>query len=166
MTDDETYLPVRADLLRLAERCERGAADLLHTAEHAAEILTTRAGGDQADPQEWAEQHRQAALVAQEYAAELRREVAAMQPFERPTGQRFAQAEAVARAAELGGILIDGSPMTERREISVWYDAAARQAERAYHRVKREAIEGSGCFTYVAETINGVRQVPYWRLDG
>ncbi|MEU4216206.1 hypothetical protein [Actinoplanes sp. NPDC026623] len=152
----------------LARRCEAGAETLEHEADHAAEILATRAGGDKADPQEWAAKNRAAAHAAREYAAALRAEAGDRGPLARMTPDRLAQADQVASAANLGGILIDGRRMAERQaqSDSVFDESHRRAWEAGEHpsQVKAAEIEATGQFTHVAETINGVEQVPFWRL--
>ncbi|MEU4241896.1 hypothetical protein [Actinoplanes sp. NPDC026619] len=154
----------------LARRCEQGAEDLEHEADNAAEILPTRAGGDRIDPQNWAEQKRAAAHAAREYAASLRAEAGDRGPLARMDRNRLAQAEQVASAANLGGILIDGRGPAERQAQSdSVFDEGHRQAwEAGEHPSQRKAaeVEATGQFTHVAETIDGVEQVPFWRLGG
>ncbi|MDI6101888.1 hypothetical protein QLQ12_25035 [Actinoplanes sp. NEAU-A12] len=154
----------------LARRCEAGARDLEYEADNAAEVLAGRAGGDRLDPQQWAAGQRNAAQAAREYAAELRAE-AGDQPTARLNPAQFAQAERVALAAELGGILIDGRPSAER--IAQSSDYTGHNIDRELwlagtHPAQQKAaeIEATGKFTHVAETIDGVKQVPFWRLGG
>ncbi|GIF02347.1 hypothetical protein [Paractinoplanes rishiriensis] len=123
----------------LAARCERGADELDRLADNAAEVLSQRAG--QADPQQWAADKRAAAATAREYAAGLRAE-AGEHPNARPTPQRLAQAQQVATAANVDGILIDGSHL--------------EGADPGKH----QAVTDSGVFTHVAEP----GQVPFWKL--
>lgn len=160
------------DLLKLALRCDRGAAELLREAANAAEVLATRAYGDQTDPQEWAARKHAAAAAATRYAEGLRAEAAELQATHaRPSAERVAQAERVATAAELGGILVDGRRMAERNANSelnqAWDEGAARRAwDEGSHESQRKADEvtATGAFEYVAETIGGIEQVPFWRL--
>lgn len=157
----------REHLNRLADRCETGAAQLAHEAENAAEVLATRAGGDQHDPQEWAARKQAAAEAARQYAKDLRAEAASLGDHERPSETRIREAEKVAQAAELGGILIDGRPMAERAAQSgTEFDTERKSWEAGEHPAQQKAreIEATGAFEHVAETINGRRQVPFWQL--
>lgn len=153
----------RQEMLRLAERCEAGADQLTYEAEHAAEVLADR-GYPDADAQEWAQRKRAAATAAREYAAGLRTEAGELGETGRPSQQRIEQAEKVASAAELGGILIDSRRLNDAAAANPWTDEEGRQAARDYAEQKRAAVEGSGMFEHVAETINGVEQVPFWQL--
>ncbi|MFI5497358.1 hypothetical protein [Actinoplanes sp. NPDC051859] len=128
----------RARLLALAERCDDGANTLLRDARDVASVLPGRAGGGHIDARVWAQRHEQAALVAREYAAALRREAAALAPGQRVPADRFAEAELVARASEMDGILIGSGPA--------------------------RLLAASGLFGHVAETIGGMVQVPFWQL--
>lgn len=150
-------------LLTLAERCEKAAVDLDYEADNAAEVLTTRAGGDRMDPDQWAADKRSAASAARNYAAGIRAEAEAADPYLRPSAERLAQAEKVARGAEMGGILVDGRRLAEASAEGAW-DQQGRDAILAGYQADRDAVEGSGQFTHVAETIDGVEQVPYWQL--
>ncbi|GAA0469455.1 hypothetical protein Aca07nite_27830 [Actinoplanes capillaceus] len=158
----------------LAQRCENAARELEHVGENAAEVLTERGYGDwidsgRIDPQTWGNTHTNAAYAARAYAAELRTE-AGDNPTGRMDRDRLAQAERVAKAAELGGILIDGRPMAERTAQSGMYgtetDRVLWEAGTHPDQVKAAEIEATGRFTHVAETINGIEQVPFWRLGG
>ena len=149
-----------ADHLRhLADRCERGADELTYEAEHAAEMLGE--GGYGLDPKEWAANKQAAAAAAREYAAGLRAEADGLAEGQRPSEERIAQAEKVAAAAELGGILIDGRRAAANART---YSDAERQANLDAAADKAAAVEGSGMFGHVAETIDGVEQVPFWQL--
>jgi hypothetical protein len=88
-----------------------------------------------------------------------------MRDVDRPTKARIREAEKVANAANLGGILIDGSRLSQAAAEKAWSDAE-RQAIQEHQRAETAAIEGSGLFAHVAETINGVEQVPFWQLGG
>lgn len=149
----------------MAQRCEQGAQTLDYEAEHAAEILRTRAGGDQADPQEWAAQKRTAAQAARNYAAGLRAE-AGDRPNARMARDRLAQADQVALAAELGGNLIDGRRIAERDAQRSDYARQLWDAGTHPAQERARELEATDMFTHVAETINGVEQVPFWRLGG
>jgi predicted heme/steroid binding protein len=80
------------------------------------------------------------------------------------------QAEQVAKAAELGGILIDGRPQAERiAQSGSIYDQTAREHwEAGTHptQVKASDVEATGRFSHIAETVDGIEQVPYWQLGG
>ena len=165
MTTDNDHGYRDADHLRhLADRCERGAETLTYEGEHAAEVLATRANGDRADPQEWAAGKQAAAAAAREHAAGLRAEADALTQGQRPSQERVDQAEKVATAAECGGILIDGHRLNEAALANPFGSAEMRQATKEHEQAERAAVEGSGLFAHVAETIDGVEQVPFWRL--
>jgi hypothetical protein len=151
MSNDDTYDG-------MAARIEAAADDLTREADNAAEVLAERGWGD-ADPQQWADRKRAAATAARQYAAELR--AVDHGPQARLTAERLAQAEQVANAAELGGILIDGRPVAERTAEGAAWEAGTHPAQE-----KAREIEATGAFTYVAETIDGVEQVPFWQLGG
>lgn len=161
------YMPTRDDVLKLADRLDRGAAELEHTAEHAAEILPTRAGGAAIDPAKWTRQKQQGALVAREAAADLRR--AADTP-PRLIVEQYAQAEIIASAAELDGILIDGRRLAAHKADSdSYFDQGERQLwEQGEHptQLKAALIESTGMFGYVSTEIDGRPQVPFWTLGG
>ncbi len=149
-----------ADHLRhLADRCEKAAETLTYDGEHAAQVLAER-GYPDADAQEWAQRKQAAAAAAREYAAGLRTEAAGLDEGGRPSGQRIQQAEKVASAAELGGILIDGSRLDAAALESPWNDEAMKQAIRDHGAAERAAVEGSALFEHVAED----GQVPFWQL--
>ncbi|MEU4239519.1 hypothetical protein [Actinoplanes sp. NPDC026619] len=154
----------------LARRCETGAEQLKYEAEHAAEILPTRAGGDRLDPQQWAAQKLTAAQAALDYAAGLRAEAAEHGPLARMEPDRLAQADKVALAANLGGILIDGRGPAERQAQSdSVFDENHRKAWEAGEypaQIKAAEIEATGRFTHVAETIDGIEQEAFWQLGG
>jgi hypothetical protein len=154
----------------LARRCEAGAQELEHEAEHPAEVLAGRANGHRFDPQQWTISRRNAAQAARDYAAELRAE-AGDNPDARPGPDRLAQASRVAQAAELGGILMDNRPPAERAAQSgaLWSgEADLREWEAGTHpsQVKADQIEATGKFVHVAENIDGAEQVPFWQLGG
>jgi hypothetical protein len=145
-------------LLNLADDCEAGADQLAYEAENAAKVLADR-GYPEADPQEWAVRKTAAAAAARRYARGLRAEAASMRDVDRPTKARIREAEKVANAANLGGILIDGSRLSQAAAEKAWSDAE-RQAIQEHQRAETAAIEGSGLFAHVAEP----GQVPFWQL--
>jgi hypothetical protein len=149
----------RDHLLTLAERCETGAAQLDHDAEHAAQLLPGRGWSD-ADAERWAADKRAAAAAARHYAQGLRAEAAGMGEDDQPSQARIEQAQKVADAATLGGTLIDGSRLSEAAAAHPLNSAEMRQAIEEDQRAKTEAVEGSGMFTRVAEP----GRVPYWQL--
>jgi hypothetical protein len=150
----------RQHLLDLATRCEAGADQLTYEGEHAAEVLADR-GHPDADPAAWAVRKAAAAQAAREYAQGLRDQAAGMSDTARPTEARVREAERVADAANLGGILIDGRPMAATQRYRCEEQA---QAAQDHARAKADQIEATGAFEHVAETINGVKQVPFWQL--
>ena len=173
------YAPTREDLVKVAADIDGGVLTLLDEAERAAEILPTRAGGDRIEPADWARQKRRSAAAATRYAETLRREAHSMAiaaaddrarpaSWTRPTPARFAQAQWVAKAAELGGILIDGRPLAAfKGESDSVFDQHERELwEAGTHpaQVKAAEIEAAGVFEHVAGPIDGVEQVPFWRL--
>ena len=151
-----TYLN-REHLLALADRCEVGAEHLAYEGEHAAEVLAERAGGAQADPQEWAARKTVAAAAARQYAQNLRAEAETMREGQRVPEPRIREAEKVADAANLGGILIDSRRLDT---ASSWDSPEMQQATRDYAQAKADTIERTGMFDHVAD--NG--QVPFWQL--
>jgi hypothetical protein len=158
----------REHLIALADRCDKGAEQLAYDGEHAAEVLADR-GWPNADAEEWAGRKQAAAASAREYAAGLRAEAVSMNEGDRLSEERIRQAERVADAAELGGgILIDGRRLAEATAQSgSVFDRPARESwEAGTHPAQQKAcqIEATGVFQHVAETINGVPQVPYWQL--
>src|SRR5690606_36897045 len=97
-------------LATLADTCDRGARSLTYEADHAAEVLATRSGGDSANPRTWAQRKRPAAAAATDYAGRLRAEANNLhESGRRAAPQLLAQADQVATAANVGGILVDGS---------------------------------------------------------
>lgn len=150
----------REHLLNLADRCEAGANTLTYEAEHAAEVLAER-GYPDADPRQWAARKTAAAAAARQYADGLRAEAAGMKPGNQTSPERIAQAEKVASAAELGGILIDDRRLVEAA-LERWSSEEMNQAVLDHYQAEREAIEGSGLFEHVAED----GQVPFWQLGG
>jgi hypothetical protein len=156
-----------AHLRQLADRCERGAQQLTYEGDHAAEVLADR-GHPDADPNEWAQRKQAAATAARQYAADLRAEADALGQGERPSQERIDQAEKVASAAELGGILIDGRRMAEATATAdnahIWNPADKEAWEAGTHpaQTKAAVVEGSGMFEHVAEE----GQVPFWQLRG
>lgn len=153
-------------LRQLAARCEAGAADLQRAADNPAGVLAERGYNDQPDTAEWGQRKQAAAEVARAYAAGLRAEADGLAVGQRPTPERIAQAEKVATAAECDGILIDGRRLAEAAEAAEWNSPEARQAIRDHQAAEDAAVEGSGAFSHVAETIDGVEQVPFWQLGG
>lgn len=143
----------------LAERCEAGAAQLTYEAEHAAEVLAGR-GYPNVDAQQWAADKHAAAAAAGQYAEGLRAEAANLSEGQRPSDERLRQAEQVADAAHLGGILIDGSRMSEAAADNPWHSDETRQAIADEQRAETAALAESGMFGHVAEA----GQVPYWQL--
>src|SRR2546421_3108409 len=158
-----TYMN-REHLLNLADRCEAGANELQLAADDPAAALAERGYHDQPDVQEWGARKAAAAAAARQYAEGLRAEAASMGESERPSEDRIRQAEKVADAANLDGILIDGSRLTESSIEHGWHDEAGKQALRDHQAAEDAAVEGSGVFEHVPETINGVEQVPFWQL--
>jgi hypothetical protein len=150
----------REHLLNLADRCDAGADEPTYEAEHAAEVLAGR-GYPEADPQAWAARKTAATAAARQYARSLRAEAASMRDVDRPTDARVREAETVADAANLGGILIDGRRLSEAAADKAWSNDE-RQAIEKYQRAETAAIEGSGVFAHVAEP----GQVPFWQLSG
>ena len=152
----------------LAQRCERGADTLEQEAARAEEILAGR-GYPGADAQNWASRKYAAATAARDYAAQLRAEGAAGRGVDfRMDPARLAQAERVASAAELGGILIDGRPLAERdaQNGSVLNQNTRERWQAGTHPAQEKAaqVEATGKFAHVDETIGGVKQVPFWQL--
>jgi hypothetical protein len=172
MTEDIEDYPGYHDaehLRQLADRCERGADQLQRDADDPVGVLSERGGliGDLNEALEWGRRHGAAAAAAREYAAGLRAEADALGDGERTTPERIAQAEKVATAAELDGILIDGRRLADDMASGAFADDRAyRQAHRDSAQAAAAQIEGSGMFAHVAETIDGVEQVPYWQLGG
>ena len=149
----------------LAERCEAGAEQLTYEAEHAADVLAER-GYPNVDAQQWAADKHAAAAAARQYAEGLRAEAANLTDGQRPSDERLRQAEKVADAAHLGGILIDSRPTAEATATApnahVWHAADKEAWESGTHpaQTKAAAVDGSGAFEHVAES----GQVPYWQL--
>jgi hypothetical protein len=149
----------RDHLLTLAERCEAGAAQLDHDAEHAAQLLPGR-GWPDADAEQWAADKRAAAAAARHYAQGLRAKAASMGEDDQPSQARIRQAQKVADAANLGGTLIDSRRLSEAAAADPFHSAEMRQAIEEDQRAETEALEGSGMFTHVTEP----GRVPYWQL--
>jgi hypothetical protein len=149
----------RKHLLKLAEQCEAGADQLTYEGDHAAEVLAER-GYPNADAQEWANRKTAAAAAARQYAQGLRAEAAGMGPGDRPTDERIREAEKVADAANLGGILIDSRRSAEIAAANPWTSPEARQAAKDYAQAKADTIERTSVFEHVAEP----GQVPFWQL--
>ncbi len=149
----------REHLAALADRCAAGADQLTYEAEHAAAVLADR-GYPDADPKQWAVRKQAAAAAARQYAEGLRAEAASLGHGDRPSEERIRQAEKVAHAAELGGILIDGRRLAEASADSPWTSPEVRQAVMDHYHAERDAVEGSGLFEHVAEQ----GQVPFWQL--
>jgi len=153
MHEDRRYL------LDLAARIDRGADELDADATDPRGTLEAR---DYHLPEDEIEafgaRHAAAGKAARQYSARLREEATAdIGPV---PAERIRQAEKVATAAGLGGILIDGSRLDEAAMASPSTSDAQRQAIEDHTRAERAAIEGSGMFTHVAEP----GQVPYWQL--
>jgi|SRR5579859_1451459 len=155
-------------LSALADRMERGAAELRADAADPAATLAGRGWTNLPADQvaDFGRRHAAAADAASAYAAQIREHVAAGQV---PTAAQLAQAERVADAANLDGILIDGRRQAEATaaNATALSGEADKQAwESGTHpaQVKAAEVEGSGVFTHVAETINGIEQVPFWQL--
>ena len=161
--------PSAATYEQMAQRIERGADHLDHEAEHATEVLADRMGSDRVDPQQWAADQRRAAGAAREYAGRLRAE-AGTETTAEAGWARLDQADLVAVSTDSGGTVIDGRPLDEARAQSdSVFDADARKAWEegtSYSQEKARQIEDTGLFTHVDETIDGVKQVPFWRLGG
>jgi hypothetical protein len=150
----------RDDLYALADRCEAGADTLTYEADHAGEVFAD-AGYPDADPAQWATDKHRAATAAREYAAGLRAQADRMSPADRVPDERLAQAEKVALAAEMGGILIDGHRLVQAAADHAW-SPEEREAILAHQQADRDAVDGSGLFTHVDQD----GQVPYWQLAG
>jgi hypothetical protein len=139
------YDPRASDHLRdLASRCDAGADQLDYEAKHAADVLAERAGYPHVDASAWAARKEAGAAAARQYAQDLRTEAAGMDTGDRADAVRVREAEAVADAANLGGILIDGR----------------RGAD--YAQDKADTIDATGVF----EHVNEPGQVPFWQLSG
>jgi hypothetical protein len=152
----------REHLLELAARCERGADELTADAADPAAALAARGYTDlpPAEVADFGDRHRAAAAAARAYAAELRAQAEGMTPAERPTAERVAQAEKVADAANLGGILIDGRRLAESAAASPWNSPETRQVIVDHQQAEEDAVNGSGRFEHIAEP----GQVPFWLL--
>src|SRR5262249_5331869 len=132
-----------------------------YEADNAVEVLADRANGDLADPAEWAADKRVAATAAREYASALRAEADRLGQGARVSTQLLAEAETVALAAEMGGILIDGRNLAEGGAERAWF-AGEGLATLAHYLADRDTIERSGLFEHITED----GQVPFWRLRG
>ncbi|MFG1609500.1 hypothetical protein [Actinoplanes sp. NPDC049265] len=167
MTDFDDDRPTAGTYEQMAQRIDRGADRLDYEADNAAEILAYRAAGDRVDPQQWAAERRRAAEAARGYAAELRADADTETTAEQGW-DRLRQAELVAVSTDSGGTLIDGRPLAEHKAQSdSVFDRDERQAwEAGTHPTQEKAreIEATGKFDHVAETIDGIEQVPFWRL--
>lgn len=150
-TNPGSYAQRRAD--EIAEKIEQALPEL--EAETADPAGTLEARGWPTDgAEDFGARKRASVIAARDYAASLRERAAAGQPM---TLSDIAEAEKVAHAAQMGGILIDSRRLTESQRY--WSDEE-RQAAIAHEDAKRAAIEGSGAFTHVAED----GQVPFWQL--
>ncbi len=157
----------REDARRLVKRIRDGAAQLREEAADPEQLLIDRGYGKEVedgriDAAEWGRHKLDAAAAAEAYADRLDGTLAA------GTGtipdDLYRQAEKVAEAAELGGILIDGSRLAKAGAERAWSREEA--AVTLEHQVDEQAaIDGAGVFEHVAETRGGVRQVPFWRLS-
>jgi hypothetical protein len=85
-----------------------------------------------------------------------------MRDVDRPAKARIEEAEEVAQAANLGGILIDSRRSAEIAVTHPWTSPEAKQAGLDYAQAKADTIERTGMFTHVAEP----GQVPFWQLGG
>jgi hypothetical protein len=158
----------REDINKLVGRIEKGAEQLAYERDNAAAVLADR-GYPNEDAQAWAERKDKAHQAAIDYAGRLRARAATMDDFDRVQQYEIDEAERVAKAAEMGGILIDGRPAAansaERNKI--WDDGAEQaQLDAGTHesQVKAAEIKRTGAFRHVDETIDGVKQVPFWEL--
>lgn len=158
MADDIYYQ--RDDLRPFAERCDAAAGWLTYEADHAAEVLPERAGGDRVDPQQWAADKRAAAAAARQYAAQLRVEADRMADGDQVSDERVRQADLVATAAECGGSLVDDRRLTAAACENPFHSPETRQAIQDHSRQRREAIQRSGLFTHVTEH----DQASFWQL--
>jgi hypothetical protein len=152
----------RRHLLKLAERCERGAAEMEQVAGNAAEVLAER-GYPNTDAAEWAARKLGAATAARAYAQGLRIEAEQLGETGRVSEERIAQAEHVATAATVDGILIDSRRVADdnaahHRGSALYGDSSRLQAEHTHR--KAAEIESTGVFTLVADP----GQVPFWQL--
>jgi hypothetical protein len=147
----------REHLLNLADQCERGADELQRAADDPAAVLAERGYHDYPDAQQWGQRKQAAAAAARQYAAGLRAEADALGEGQRPSRQRIEQAEKVAHAANLDGILIDGRRLAADQRV---WSEGERQATKDHHQAEADAIEGSGLFEHVTEE----GQVPFWQL--
>lgn len=169
MTEVDDDRPTADTYEQMAQRIDRGADRLDYEADHAAEVLADRMGGDRVDPNEWAAEKRRAAEAARGYAAGLRADAGNDTPAE-AGWERLRQADLVAVSTDSGGTLVDGRRLDEARAQSdSVFDADARKAWEegtTCSQEKARQVEATGLFTYVDETIDGIKQVPFWRLDG
>lgn len=146
----------RREAARLVEKIERGIAVLEAEAAEPAKTLAER-GYPNADAEEWGKRKRDSILTAQQYAEDLWQRVDAGGQLT-PVDQ--AEAEKVALATQMGGILIDGSRWADPANQSPWTSDEERAAITKHYQDKAAAVEGSGAFTYVAEP----GQLPFWHL--
>lgn len=158
----------RADALTLVRRIRAGADELRQEGADPARVLTDRGYGPdiakgKINPAEWGARQLDAAAAAEAYADRFEATLAG-QPGMVPD-QVYREAEKVAKAAQLGGILIDGSRLANSAVENPSNDAGMRSAILGHQAAEESAIGGSGAFAHVAETINGIEQVPFWRLS-
>ncbi|WP_432838917.1 hypothetical protein [Dactylosporangium sp. CA-092794] len=155
----------RQYLLNLADRCERGAAELDAEAADPRGMLTDRGyNPDSYDLDAMTVQKTAAAGTARAYAEYLR-SLACTGTGPVPDGM-IRQAETVADAANLGGILIDGRPTAEATATApnahIWHAADKNAWEAGTHptQTKAAAVDGTGAFVHIADE----GQVPFWHL--
>lgn len=154
-----SYVPFKRDLTDTADRIDRGIADLARERDEA------RAEGDEAR----AEWKQRAIDEAGRWSTDLRARVES--DLDGPVDPDFyRQAEQVATAANCSGVLTDGRPMAERTATApaahIWTPAHKESWGAGDHPAQTKAaeVEASGAFGHVAGEVNGVEQVPVWRL--
>ncbi|MDP9797455.1 hypothetical protein J2S43_005967 [Catenuloplanes nepalensis] len=161
---DEPLVRTSEDLIRVAARIDEGVADLRHSADNAEEVLADR-GYPGHDHAQWGAEHAAAATAAEQYATALRERAA---QADTPVAEaEYRQAEQVATAANVDGILIDSRPVGERAMADGSWDNYWNQREKdaweaGEHpsQVKATDVEATGMFTHVAEP----GQIEFWRL--
>ncbi|WP_033345596.1 hypothetical protein [Catenuloplanes japonicus] len=163
---NDRLIRTAADLTGLADRIDASAAGLAFDAEHATTALDARGHGDlsQDDQDAWAGRHADAALAAAQYADRLRDQASTMDAGAAVPDADYAQAETVAAAADLNGILIDGRSLAEHTiaDGSPWHTGEREAWDAGEHpaQVKAATVEATGAFTHIAE----LGQVPFWQL--
>jgi hypothetical protein len=163
MHEDRKYL------LNLADRIDRSADELAAEAADPRGTLESR-GWHLTDDEvtDYGARKEAAAATARQYAKDLRAE--ANSGTGAVAAERVKQAETVETAARCGGTLIDSRGPAEATATAdnahIWHPADKEAWEAGEHpaQTKAAAVEGSGVFEHVAETINGVEQVPFWQL--